>query len=378
METNHSHSRISQKDDEICIKEEPLDEDDEDFGQHEVNNTLESNNRVKLKTLNSNNSNSVVIKEEQQCEYESSNTRTDESVKTEPVVKIEEIEKEPSDGEEIAPASKKKRRKSNWKRTYCCDACLKTFRTKNGVRIHLIRIHERIKPFKCPKCSKKFFQRCHVKRHIGISHTDYEIKKIFKCLECGKTFNEKSTLRKHVRCVHQGVKNHGCKECGKKFSQYCHLKFHVRTVHEGIKEFKCDICCKYFTHRSSLNVHLNTVHREVKAFTCARCNRSFTEKGSLIRHEKTVHRTVPAFYCAECDEGFLAKRHLNTHIRTFHRKINAKTTTQVKKLSSKVHQKIESVTCDVKPLICDICNRSFGKTHHLDRHVKMCQMRIIY
>lgn len=102
-----------------------------------------------------------------------------------------------------------------------CQFCSRTFSRQCYLVQHINTRHSVDKPFRCPKCGKKFLNEVardeHQKRHDGV--------KRFKCQYCPKTFNYKTDLNRH-NLSHTGQKLHSCKICGKSFSRRDHLINH--------------------------------------------------------------------------------------------------------------------------------------------------------
>jgi len=59
--------------------------------------------------------------------------------------------------------------------------------------------------------------------------------KSWKCDACGKTFRSKSELRRHGR-VHSGERPYPCPECSSRFKQKSHLKVHIDAHHKRRSE----------------------------------------------------------------------------------------------------------------------------------------------
>ena len=98
---------------------------------------------------------------------------------------------------EIDPKSGKE------KITYYCgyDNCNKQF-TKTWNLLDHVRMHEGIRPYKCPHCPKSFTQKGNLKKH-QIQHTISTLKdrKRFKCSVCGKAYTEKYNLEVSICLV---------------------------------------------------------------------------------------------------------------------------------------------------------------------------------
>ena len=70
-----------------------------------------------------------------------------------------------------------------------------------------------------------------------------------------KTFSSKDNLRVHTKIVHQKEKNYKCKKCGKSFGQMSTLGRHFETIHEGIRKYKCNECMTVFAEKRQLVKH---------------------------------------------------------------------------------------------------------------------------
>ena len=68
----------------------------------------------------------------------------------------------------------------------------------------------------------------------------------------------------HISVVHDKVKPFQCEKCGKKFSDKYSLEDHMRIKHEKEKMFMCHFCFGLFSTCSQLRGHLNGVHYKTK------------------------------------------------------------------------------------------------------------------
>lgn len=83
-------------------------------------------------------------------------------------------------------------------RDFVCTECGKTFRQRQGLRVHL-NIHKTEKPYQCPVCEKTFTQRGALVRHAR-THT---AERPYACKLCSSTFNDYSILRRHMLGIHK-------------------------------------------------------------------------------------------------------------------------------------------------------------------------------
>lgn len=80
-----------------------------------------------------------------------------------------------------------------------CSLCGRCFGRSNDMKNHILNVHQRIRPHKCPNCPKEFTLVSSLKTHL-MSHLDI---RPYLCAECGKRFNHPSTLRKHTLFLHR-------------------------------------------------------------------------------------------------------------------------------------------------------------------------------
>ena len=80
---------------------------------------------------------------------------------------------------------------------YVCQTCSKTFRSKEGWKIHMER-HEGKSRYHCTFCSRGFMAQTHLKAHLS-EHTN-ELP--CSCDQCGLKFKYPFTLKKHRAEAH--------------------------------------------------------------------------------------------------------------------------------------------------------------------------------
>ena len=89
-------------------------------------------------------------------------------------------------------------------------------------------VHEKVKKFKCEKCTYETYHLVSLEKHIKCVHDKikYQV-----CDKCGYASSEKGALRKHERAIHQQIRE-VCDRCESSFSTKSDLNYHVKTVHE--------------------------------------------------------------------------------------------------------------------------------------------------
>ncbi|XP_073467899.1 uncharacterized protein [Aquarana catesbeiana] len=217
------------------------------------------------------------------------------------------------------------------------------------------------KSFSCTECGKCFHYKSDLNKHIR-SHTG---EKPYSCPECGKCFSVKSSLYRHQRS-HTGEKPHSCPECGKCFSVKSLLFTHQRS-HTGEKPHFCPECGKCFSQKSNLYTHQRS-HTGEKPYSCPGCGKCFSAKSDLYKHQRS-HTGEKPYSCPECGKGFSVKSSLYIHQRSH---------TGEKPYSCPECGKCFSVKCQLfthqrshtgeKPYSCTECGKCFSVKSFLFTH----------
>ncbi|XP_043652976.1 transcription factor Ouib [Drosophila teissieri] len=145
----------------------------------------------------------------------------------------------------------------------------------------------------------------------------YVSQKVHVCDHCGKKFTDKGNFNLHV-LRHSGVKPFECPECGQKeFNRYI-LNIHIRVKHRGEKPYACQFCGEQFVHSTMRSRHENRVHRNRKTpknFKCNYCDKRFESNYQRAKHE-VVHTGERNFHCEVCKVSFTRNSNLKTHYRS--------------------------------------------------------------
>ena len=134
---------------------------------------------------------------------------------------------------------------------HVCEWCGLYFKTKYGMKLHVLSIHQKKFRFTCNFCDKGYNGLWSFRGHLS-THT-----KILKeiCDICGSKFQYRKSLLNHKRRSHgDDSMRLQCKKCEMSFACMDSLTQHVKGVHEG-QEFKCNLCGKVYRWRSSLSYH---------------------------------------------------------------------------------------------------------------------------
>ena len=145
-----------------------------------------------------------------------------------------------------------------------CKYCQLHFARKHGMQTHVNMLHLKIRPFKCDQCNKTFTQQCDLNSHIQ-SNCKKLKNKGFKCGECDRSFVTSNYLKLHMNRVHLKIKplrKVVCNECEESFEHKQSLEYHINRIHLKVKPYLCDFCKKAFHLGPNLKKHLKRTHND--------------------------------------------------------------------------------------------------------------------
>ncbi|XP_077321858.1 uncharacterized protein LOC143955631 isoform X2 [Lithobates pipiens] len=247
-------------------------------------------------------------------------------------------------------------------RSYLCSECGQSFAQEEDLGRH-VRDHTG-ETFPCEECGKCFLQKDRLMAHLK-THT---WERLHTCKECGKSFIQKGALTKHLR-THTGEKPYSCSDCGKCFIQRGNLTVHQR-IHTGERPFSCSHCQKSFIIKSDLVIHQRS-HTGEKPFSCPECEKCFSLKKRLNSHMRT-HTGEKPFSCPECGKSFSQKSELAIHLSSHTGQYPFSCSECGKGFSEKgklrIHQRIHT---GERPFSCSECGKSFTQKGKLHRHQRI-------
>ncbi|KAI4460805.1 zinc finger protein [Holotrichia oblita] len=201
---------------------------------------------------------------------------------------------------------------------YKCPICNKNFPNLLLLRKHL-QLHINNKKFICEVCGYTTMKKSYLSDHMQT----HSLNRLFKCNICSKSFRCRSAFSRHKR-IHTNPKQIVCEMCGQKFTDRGTLKTHVLLLHSKIRDFKCIICNQSFPLKATLMKHLRRHQQKEgaakKNFKCTECNMQYFDKSSLKRHCFTKHSSeYVKFKCQVCYKEYTTKASLEKHSSVHHK-----------------------------------------------------------
>ena len=234
-----------------------------------------------------------------------------------------------------------------------CD--FRSFAAKD-LNIHIDTRHNphRSREFPCPLCTKNFYSKHELQKHITFVHTN---ESLHTCDKCDFTTRYKLTWQQHRARMHQKVEPGACEyeKCKFPAGVEGHKDKHVRAVQGPGKQLNCKSSdCGYKTrYTRSLQIHALCHEEDLDKkfpFACTFPNecdfRSRTEPGIKLHHRRHQTPKRPLRRCKFCP----SKRYPDRHSLQFHKWA--------------VHNS--------KSYDCSMCNYSSWKSEHLANHSRLC------
>ncbi|XP_033347758.1 zinc finger protein Xfin-like isoform X1 [Bombus vosnesenskii] len=216
--------------------------------------------------------------------------------------------------------------------------------------------------FVCELCGSSHPSKWERWLHVSSSHSN---ESAIKCdrEDCGKIFATKSLRNEHIQHhAIQGSSPNTCEICGKLWGSRVDYWKHVMGVHSDTVPLICGVCLKVFPNVLQLSTHVRSKHWPLTNgdFSCDICGRPYSNKSKMSRHRKIHGFEESCENGAENSENKVEGRMRETELSC---ELCADLKfTSLEKLCN--HRRI------VHGLFpCDLCNKCYGRTSHLWKHV---------
>lgn len=202
--------------------------------------------------------------------------------------------------------------KAQWKCRFCCPE--PTYHlNKRALRKHKEESH-RDTGFICEDCDEFFMEKIALDNHKRKQLCSGK-EKSFVCDQCGMQLSCKVSLRLHIRRVHLKLRPYQCPDCPFAATNYQSWSSH-KLLHQGIRPFSCDQCTFTCVQSYQLKSHMRT-HSGEKPYKCTQCNYAAAWNVQLKEHVK-LHCTDSAVMCQQCGILFKNDRTLSMHVKKEH------------------------------------------------------------
>lgn len=200
-----------------------------------------------------------------------------------------------------------------------CGICEAEFPYKSSARSHILSKHDPSKPFKCDVCFVTLTTELRLIRHKAVWHGAGVIK-------CDQSAEGKDEA---------GDTIYTCKICTKTFTSMIRFKRH-KNVHVAFnRPFKCDTCLYRFSTRSQLSQHVKTHQEKPECgdqadqdqWPCEFCEEKLPNKRAQTMHVRRFHPEQSLavegsggdkndeYKCIICSQAFARESVLNTHMK---------------------------------------------------------------
>ncbi|KAK9297961.1 hypothetical protein QLX08_008492 [Tetragonisca angustula] len=216
--------------------------------------------------------------------------------------------------------------------------------------------------FVCELCGSSHHSKWERWLHVSSSHSN---ESAIKCdrEDCGKIFATKSLRNEHIQHhAIQGSSPNTCEICGKLWGSRVDYWKHVMGVHSDTVPLICGVCLKVFSNVLQLSTHVRSKHWPLTNgdFSCDICGRPYSNKSKMSRHRK-IHG-----FEESCDNG----------AENFENKIDGRMRETELSCELCADLKFTSLEklCNHRRIVhglfpCDLCNKCYGRTSHLWKHV---------
>ena len=193
-----------------------------------------------------------------------------------------------------------------------CGHCGAKYQTDSDCNGHIIILHS--KKFICPVDYLEFEGNRGMSQfnaHMKNKHPELFPDMPFYCTYCRAEFSSIFDKLAHMKLCDE--KKFECDHCSKKYFTKTELVRHLRIV-SGDIAFVCDICSKTCASTMDLKLH-RTSHSNLKSYVCSypECSKAFKTPAARSSHMET-HSNV-TYTCSYCPSNFKKRALLQRHLR---------------------------------------------------------------
>ncbi|KYN04799.1 Zinc finger protein Xfin [Cyphomyrmex costatus] len=226
--------------------------------------------------------------------------------------------------------------------------------------------------FVCEVCGSSHSSKWERWLHINNTHNN-ELSIKCELESCGKIFATKSLRNEHLQHhAIQGPSPNTCEICGKLWPTRVDYWKHVMGVHADTVPLICGVCLKVFSDVMQLSVHVKAKHWPLTSgdFCCDICGRPYSNKSKMSRHRK-IHGLEAAMDAA-CDNNSFNET-TNESVKPDHNNGASEIELHCEQCPELSFTTLDSlcnhrrITHNLFP--CDLCNKCYGRTSHLWKHV---------
>uniref|UniRef100_S4RCW1 Zinc finger protein X-linked n=1 Tax=Petromyzon marinus TaxID=7757 RepID=S4RCW1_PETMA len=226
---------------------------------------------------------------------------------------------------------------------------------------HLVAVHSKSFPHRCPECGKAFRHPSELSKHVCI-HTG---EKPYACALCNYRSTCGSNLKAHVRCRHGGasaalmpppppLSSHRRNKCSVGLlSDGESRQRHCCTTTAGAGTFHCYHCGHVSFNSNALKRHVISMHTKDFPHTCEVCGKGFHLPSTLRKHAARHKDRRPLHECRHCGFESGDPFALSRHILSVHTK-----------------KEEEEGEEEDAALMCKRCHKSFRQRGELKKHMR--------
>ena len=131
-----------------------------------------------------------------------------------------------------------------------------------------------------------------------------------------------------------------------------------------------------FKTNTEVKLHVR-IHTDTKPHSCRHCSEHFMWYSQLKRHLLESHNEGTWLTCNICQKKFVSSGHLNVHVRR-HQAVKPYVCSECPKCFCTVYdlKRHQLVHTDVKSFGCILCNRSFRHKGNVVKHFNRCASKM--